>query len=252
MGDIITGVVWGDAHSPEHDRKAVNVLCKVIDSVNPDVLIDIGDSGEFSSINAWNKAKPRLQEGQRLVHDLKSMYGLSEEIASYAREDASFIKMMGNHENWVERFIDRFPELEGLPGINIAETYEKLGWDVIPWGEFHSEGKLMFHHGDRRGYQTKWHSGQWASMGHSIVYGHRHDFQSFTHETLGANGKPSKHRAWCIGCLRGLKPNWMDNRKNNWQQGFGIFYIRPGGWFQFYPVDIVNGKVIWNGKVFSG
>lgn len=252
MTDIYAGVVYGDAHAPEHDPRAVRVMCKVIDIVRPNVLIDIGDAGEMASINGWNRSRPRLKENERLVKDLKAMYGLSDVIASHTKRGCKKIKMIGNHEHWVETYLDYHPELEGLEGINIPDTYEGMGWTVVPWGEFHQEGKLHFHHGDRKGYQTKWHSGQWAMMGRSVVYGHRHDVQTFTQETLQSGGRTDKHRAWSIGCMRKLAPDWMHNRKNNWQQGFGIFYVRSNGMFSFYPVDITNGTAIWNGKMIKG
>jgi len=123
-----------------------------------------------------------------------------------------------------------------------------MGWEVIPFGGFFMEGKLAFHHGDRHGYQGKHHSSQWALLGKNIVYGHRHDVQRFTHETLTQKGKPSRHAAFSVGCLCKFELDYMLNRKTNWQQGIGVVYMDEKGYFGFYHIDIHNGRALWNGE----
>ena len=59
---IRTAIVTPDKHFPQHDQKAVNVVCQAIMKVKPDIYIDLGDTGEWSyfSNHYWKgrHAKP--------------------------------------------------------------------------------------------------------------------------------------------------------------------------------------------------
>jgi len=210
-------VVFADTHAPYEDSSALRILHQVIADVHPQIIIDLGDTGDFDSLNPWNRNKRRLQEGKRTKHDVDSMYAVSRGVTSLRdNKKTKYVKFIGNHELWLERYIDEHPELEGF--VNLEGDYKEMGWEVIPWGGFYHVGKLMFHHGDRRGYQSKFHAKQWAAMGRSIVYAHVHDVQRWTHETLTRDGSPDKHAAFSIGCLSSwtgigcLTAEWNGNR----------------------------------------
>lgn len=249
---LATGIVWGDAHSPEEDSFAFRILKQVVRDVQPDYLIELGDGCELGGLSYWNKKKLLTREGLRAQKDIQRMMVLDEEIAKCVRrKNVSKYKFMGNHERWVDLYLEEHPELQGMEGLDIKGKFESRGWKVVPWGEFLFLGKLVFHHGDRKGYQQKHHSSNWVKLGKNLIYGHRHDVQRFTQETLKGNGKVSRHAAFSIGCMRKLNPDWMTNRNNNWQTGFGIFYLLSTGAFNFYHVDIINRKAVWNGKIYQ-
>ena len=48
-GVIKRAIVTPDKHFPLHDVKSINVLCKTIEIVKPDIYIDLGDVGEWES-----------------------------------------------------------------------------------------------------------------------------------------------------------------------------------------------------------
>lgn len=253
LDKIKTGIVFGDVHVPSHDNRAVSILKQVIADTQPEILIDLGDTCDFPSVNHWIQAGSREAEGRRLVKDLKAMYKFSYDIGQAVNnQECKLVKLIGNHEIWIDRFINNLPMLEGLKELDIAKGYQDMGWEIVKHGDFYMVGKLAFHHGDRLGYQGKHHSAQWALLGKSIVYGHRHDVQRFTHETLRRNGKPDRHAAFSIGCLCKFDMKYMQNRKINWNQGFGLFYTNAQGYFQFNHIDIVNGRAIWAGREYKG
>ena len=256
MSKIITkpkvGIVYTDAHSPEQDKASCAIVREVVKDLQPNFIVNMGDGASFESINGWNKGKPRLREGKRLQDDLTGMYGLDAYLTEFAPKSCKKIRHIGNHENWVQFYINEHPELEGLGELDLKQTYKSMGWKVIPWGDFSHIGLLYFHHGDRKGYQTKYHAAQWALSGKSICYGHRHDFQRFTNELLGGDDSFTPNAGFSIGCLGKRTPEWMDNKRNNWSNGFGVFYTRPGGYFNLYMVDIIHGVAMWNEKTYDG
>ncbi len=58
-GVLKRAVVTPDKHAPIHDRAAVNVVKKAIEIIKPDIYIDLGDLGEWSSVShhQWKRKK---------------------------------------------------------------------------------------------------------------------------------------------------------------------------------------------------
>jgi hypothetical protein len=251
LNKITKAVVYADLHAPFYDPHALNILCQVVADEKPDYVVDLGDTGDWDSISRFNKGQPGRQEGQRLIKDIKSVRVVDAMIYSAAGDKAQRIKHHGNHEQRLERYLNEHPELKGVIEEVLGNELYK-GIKEIDHGQFSTIGKLMFHHGDRRGYQSIHHAKQWASIGRSIVYGHHHSVQQFPHETLTRKGSPDKHRAFSIGCLCDLNRDWMENQKSLWQQSFAVIYFDEQGFFYFYNVDITNKKTIWNGKAYRG
>jgi len=54
------------------------------------------------------------------------------------------------------------------------------------------------------------------------------------------------------GCVCDLSPEYMKNRPNAWQHGFPIGYFYPNGYFDIQIVRIIEGRFIFNGKVYDG
>ena len=246
------GIVYADAHWPEHDQPSCNIVREVVKDLHPDYLINLGDAASFGSLSFFDKNKPRIKEGKRLWEELEGMYKLNDYLSEFASGHCKLIAHIGNHENRIQHYLDEHPELDGLPNLDIAREYRKRGWKVIPWGEFSHIGKLYFHHGDRKGYQTMYHAKAWAGAGRSVMYAHRHDCQRYTNELLNKEDEFTPNAAFSIGCLGKRTPQWMDNRRNNWSNGFGVFYMRPGGYYNVYLVDIIGGRCMWNGKLYDG
>ena len=46
-GVVNRAVVTPDKHFPLADNKAINVVCKAIEIVKPNIYIDLGDTGEW-------------------------------------------------------------------------------------------------------------------------------------------------------------------------------------------------------------
>ena len=108
-------IVTPDKHFPLQDKQSIALLCKVIEEVKPDGYIDLGDTGEWSSVSKWkwkNKAKPHLEyylpEIITDVEDVnKGMDQIDEALDKANVNEKHFIQ--GNHELWLDYFVESAP-----------------------------------------------------------------------------------------------------------------------------------------------
>ena len=56
-GVIKRGIITPDKHFPLHSKEAVDVVCQAIRIIKPDFYVDLGDTGEFSSVSHWQWKK---------------------------------------------------------------------------------------------------------------------------------------------------------------------------------------------------
>ena len=68
-GVIKRAIVTPDKHFPLHDVKSINVLCKTIEIVKPDIYVDLGDVGEWSAFSAWKYKRKKAPPLEFLIED---------------------------------------------------------------------------------------------------------------------------------------------------------------------------------------
>lgn len=119
-----THLVIGDAHSnPDVSNRRFDWLANFIEDKRPDVIIDIGDWGDFDSIGTYNKGK-QAAWGQSYRRDVecfldasKRVFGRISKIKGY---NPRIERFGGNHEEGrIDKCIDANPELDGT--IKLAD-----------------------------------------------------------------------------------------------------------------------------------
>lgn len=233
---------------PLHDAKALRVALEYIKDFKPDHIILGGDILDCGSISHHNHGKPGAVEGFRLLGDAKE---LSEALIKplEALKTKSLTYIVGNHEDWVTDLTEKIPALEDMINLESVLGLSKK-WNVIPNGETHKLGKLVFMHGDQvKGGE---HSAKWATVAYeaNVRFGHHHTFQIYTKTSaLDANG----HTGIAVPCLCRKGPKYGGGAPNRWMQGFLWGYVNgPQGSFNDYVSVIINGQTMINGKVYSG
>lgn len=103
-----------------------------IQEYKPDVLVDLGDAADFPSLSSYASARER--EGQRLRKDIEVANQaddmLEEAMGSFRPKNK--IRLYGNHENRLERFLSEHPVLEGSVGLELLGVEER-GWKAVPY-----------------------------------------------------------------------------------------------------------------------
>ena len=252
-GVLKRAIVTPDKHFPLHDQKAINVVCKAINIVKPDIYIDLGDTGEWNlfSNHHWRKYDkppddlliPMLDKSVKQVN--KGMDQIEKVLDKVKCKERYF--MQGNHEEWLDTYAKKYSRPRFL--TQNALKLKQRGY------EFHAYnkkiplkiGKLNFKHGHRTGmHHAKAHL---AMYGESVMYGHTHDLQRHTHTSLGGTIS-----AWSLGCLKDIKKDedWLRGNLTNWNHAFAIVDFFKNGNFNVQIVEIIKGKTTLWGKVIDG
>lgn len=256
--DLERGVMFVDSHwgyenvggkrRPLHDPRAHDILLQIIGDWKPRRAVMAGDGLDCGAASHWNKSKPRLTEGLRLESDADEYRRQVLDPIADATKERDYIK--GNHEAWVDQFVDENPSVEGLVSIDKMLQLSARGWNVHDQGSVIHAGKLHFMHGDT--VRSSTYPARYAvtHYGRSICFGHFHSPQS--HTRVSALDESDVHIGRAVGCLCRKDPGYGRGAPNRWAQGFLLFEVASDGTFQTYDVNITAGKAVWNGKVYRG
>lgn len=105
---------------------------RAIAEYKPDVVIDLGDAADFPSISTHSAQGSKSKEGQRLQHDFEA----ANEAESLLAEGMGkfrpkrLIRLHGNHEDRLSRYLEANPVLDGLVGLHLLRN---AGWHVVSY-----------------------------------------------------------------------------------------------------------------------
>ena len=253
-GVVKRAIVTPDKHFPLADKKAIGCLVKAIEIVKPDTYVDLGDGGEWNGASHWKWKKKKRPPLEYIMKDIekdvddvnKGMDIIDEVLDKVNCKDKHMIE--GNHDDWMNRFVEEHPYLDDLRFETCVELKER-NYKYHPMGKYVRLGKLYLYHGHHfAGVQhTRNHL---MRLGCNIMYGHHHDIQqsSVTH----IDGQKS---AWSLGCLKDMRPeknNWLGGREHNWSHAFAIVDFYDKGLFTVHVIQIIDGKTSLWGEVIRG
>lgn len=253
-----TAVIIPDTHVPLHNKAALNCVYKTIKMVQPDMVMHLGDVGEWDSVSAWKYSKKKRPPLEYILKDLendkKQVNAMLDEL-DHVCEIAGVqdkIVLMGNHEVWLNNFVEEHDKNElYLPQYkpeNIMELQNR-GWVWHKHGEYVTIGEISFYHGGHHAgvHHTRMHC---INLGANVLYAHNHGVQRDSLASLRG-----VHAAFCIGCLKdcqGENNKWLKGKKMNWSHSFAIVYWNSDGTFRVEQIDITSGVTnVW-GKWIDG
>lgn len=134
-----------DSHAkPGESNRRFKWLGEYIIEHQPDVIIDIGDSADMSSLGKYDVGKV-CAEGRRYVDDIASYHDAQKKIMCamdrYNNTHTKWkkktyrpklVKCRGNHEYRIERAAGETPSLFGHISYEDLQE-EKFGWEVHPF-----------------------------------------------------------------------------------------------------------------------
>lgn len=142
---MVKHVVIPDVQAkPGHDFTYLNKIGHYLVEKKPDVIIQIGDFADMSSLSTYDQGK-RSFEGKRYKNDIEAakeaMDALLEPVWTFntnAKKNKEkqykprMVLTLGNHENRINRAVNDDPKLDGVLSITDL-AYSEYGWDVIPF-----------------------------------------------------------------------------------------------------------------------
>jgi predicted phosphodiesterase len=232
-----------DIHWPFHNKAAYNVLLKVAQYRQPDILHVGGDGVDFHSISRHPK---HIADRNLLKYEVDEA---KKEIARLrvAAPNAQLNFQEGNHDKRMQLYLrDRAPELADLFELTFPKLMglPELGMKWIPDNERFKIGKLYHHHGHLLpGGGVSPAKAKFAKTYQNIIFGHHHRFDYFATRQYGTG---ELFQSIGNAMLYTLDPEY--SHVNDWQIGFTeVNYVKSGD----FSVNQVHINKRTDGSYFS-
>lgn len=219
-------MVIGDLHIPHTDYESLEIVKAFAKDYKPDRLVINGDLCDFYTLSVFDKNPHRKMDVQEELDEASNILG---DLRKTVGPKCKIILTEGNHEQRLQRFLWRNPELECLRAVRLPEllnvkkyNIDFVGADGDYWknDNGHVEvGDAIIMHGDNRlnGGSTSKYSGYSAkntmmSLQKSVLMNHVHRLALVKHQTPYST-------LTGVECGSLCKPAGT----YNWQQGFVTF-----------------------------
>lgn len=244
-------LVIGDGHAhPNHHNDRAVWLGELIRDVQPDVVVDIGDSADMPSLSGYDKSS-RAAVGRTYKADVEAHNDFQDKLWSTVKKAKKKlprrIKCIGNHEQRIDRALDANHQLQGTVSYNdlrMEEWYDT----VVPYtggtpGSVSIDGITYAHYlvggisgrpisGEHTAHSllTKQHS--------SVVVGHNHLLDS----CLRSRSDGTKIRALSVGCYFDYDSDWAGECNKLYWRGICILHQVEGGTYDLEEVSLERIK----------
>ena len=243
-------IVLADLHYPEHDQPSWDAVQNYLKYNDVDQLIFLGDNLDCQQVSRHTVGKPRLRRRGGYFKDIEGFkLDILKPLDKLLKGSCKKVFFMGNHEDWMEDYLDENPELEGALGIADNLELKERGWKVVPCGGIHEVGRIALVHGDQVGANVYVAKKLVDTFCQTSIMGHVHTFSTFT-KTSVIKAR-SKWLGITLPCLCTLAPNYSKGRNNSWLNGFGVIESWGEGFGNIYVPIIINGKFSFGGHIYG-
>jgi len=263
---------------PIHDEAALSVALKLVEEVNPDRVVMLGDNLDFAEFGKY-LTTPTYKQLTQATIDRATL--LCAQVRT-AAPNAKITWIAGNHEARLARYIQS--NAEAAFGLTRGKLNDELrdNWPVLSvpnlcrmddFGVDYLPGypesfialneNLIIRHGDRVNSNSSTTTKYLNDAHKSVIYGHIHRVE-VAYRTRVSESGPRTIMAASPGCLcriDGAVPSVKSGSDEfgrplmqgaeNWQQGLALVQYQPKGvgeeWFNYEQMWIYNGRGIFRG-----
>lgn len=240
-------LVFGDAHAhPDHSNERADWLGSLIMDSKPDVIIDIGDTADMPSLSTYDKGK-RDFIGRSYERDVAAHNEFQDRVWSKLRRSKKKlprrIRLIGNHEQRIDRALDLHPELGGTIGYDDLEL-DRYYDDIIYYdgqtpGSVSVDGIVYSHFfisglmgrplsGEHTAYSLLGKNFQSSSQGHS----HIHDY------CVRTTVEGQRLQGLVTGCFQDYDADWAGQSNRLWWRGCFIKHNVDRGSYDLEAVSL--------------
>lgn len=256
-----THLVIGDSHAHcDEGNQRFESLGRMARELKPDVIVDIGDSADMSSLLLFESgSKAPIFEGFKYWKDIDAYRDAKERFHHYlGKSSARLVRIIGNHENRIDRVLEVEPRFRGVIGLEDLGD-EEFGWEVAPFLEpWLVDGVVYSHYFKSPGGHRPVGGIMPARAvllkypgSFTRVFGHTHAFGFFE----DADGYPGDHykkitsiNAGCYFDPKMSGMRWSGTDKNRWRSGILVIEVEDEGqlrswrWYDYWEVQRRWGK----------
>lgn len=230
--DLKTFVLVSDIHFPYQDKKALEAFKTFHINKHIDYIILNGDILDFYDVSKYDKNPDRINSLQK---ELNLAYSFMEDLR-YSHPESSIVFIQGNHENRLERYLKKHPELYSLDALKLPNILRLRELNIRYIKDEFKLGPLLITHGSIvRKYSGYSANAELTKNDCSGISGHTHRLNAFYKKT------PTRYLSWYeSGCLCDIEPEYI--HKPDWSQGF-IYGIFNRDSYSVLPIPISKGKI---------
>lgn len=226
-------IVLSDIHFPYQDDKALKAVYKFLEQHPVDTIILNGDILDFYDVSSFDKDPERINSLQKEINLAQKFF---KKLRDYLSPIGRIVFVKGNHEQRIERYLKKHPELYSLDVLKLPNLLGLDKFNIEYKDKGFKLGSLKIIHGTivrkYAGYTAK---AEMEKHDCSGISAHVHRLSCYYYRT------PERYLAWYeSGCLCNLNPEYVDNP--NWSQGFLYGYVEKDS-FAVTPIPIVDGKI---------
>jgi len=241
---LVKRLLVPDCHVPFHDEKAFNAMLEIAKDFKPDEIVVLGDFFDAYSVSFHSKNPER--DFATIEHELEIGRPYLEKLQG-VNPRARVIFLCGNHEDRISRYLKHnAPKLARSLKLEDMLALPK-GTIFYPYGQRNRYfmGKLMATHGTLFNQHVA--QAMLRKYGVSVVFGHTHRLQEFNVKTVHGDR------------LKGITIGWLGDIEHageyisdmaDWVHSFALSYHYPNGNFVIQPIEIIDGKAVFDGKIY--
>ncbi len=265
----------GELH-PIHDERALNVVRMMCQALQPETIVNLGDTVDLSALSRFDKDSNHFEHGlqpafnrvHRLYAELRSDNPLSRIVEVDSNHNTRLKKFMlknasslyGLHQAGHEADypVMSYPFLANLRAVGV-DWVSGYGSAEFVYGEEYGAPPIVFKHGSLVGQNVAGKEARENPETH-VVRGHTHRPES-AHRTM-RNGHYLTYMVVGVTCsITGDVPsvhsavddrNQVVRNQEQWQQGVAVITDYQDGTYQFDNILIRNGVAKYNGKTYDG
>lgn len=248
-------IVASDIHFPYEDNSAYQLFLQVLDDLQPDILVLLGDIIDCYSVSAHDKDANRATPAAFKEEVLYAKAKL-EELRSIL-PNTRIIYKEGNHETRLSRYIAKnAAALSNLGCVTVPELLRlhEYGIEWVGNDDRLRIGKMWHIHGNEvSGAGMSPARLKYGRMQCSFIFGHHHQRDKYRPRAYDG----SQHGAYANPCLCDLEPEYM-HHTHAWSHGFTIIDHDSDSTFQVEETEIIkpspkakSAKCNVRGKIYT-
>lgn len=246
-------MILADLHHPDYCPPAFNASMSFLERNKEDIdwVVLLGDNMDCTNISRHTKGKPRLRQRGGLAKDFSRFNrDILKPIEARVKPGTKLIFFLGNHEDWLEQWLDENPEFEGMVSFDKILNLTARGWEVVPQGEHRRIGKAYLVHGDGVGSGMHVAKKLVDSFCATAIMGHVHTASCYT--KVSHVKSEDKWMGFTLPTMGTVAPKYAKGRPNAFVNGFGIAEVWPNEFLNVYIPIIFDGTFSYGGQLYHG
>lgn len=248
-----THLVFSDAHAVfgfPNDR--ADLLGQLIYDIRPDVVIDLGDTADMPSLSSYDKGTKAFV-GRSYTQDIAAHNEFQDRVWHKLKRSKKKlpkrIRLIGNHEQRIERAINIQPELEGTIGYRDLDLDSY--YDIVVPYDGNTPGtievdEIFYAHYFVSGVMGRPISGEHPAYSLltknyvSCTQGHTHVFDHTIRSNMGKES--GKLQGLTTGCFMDFYMPWAGQSNKIWWRGCFIKRNVEGGSYDLEAISMSQLK----------